>query len=178
MGGNAFRRSAGFSGQWQHNLSPTLQLAGFGQWSRQSYPDQSVRNGDRLVLGLGAAQVQAEGARVLFGSVYAAHEEPRADGVPHLGHNATGVRLGMDLQALGLSWFGQLQGESRRYGGTEPFFASARRDDQFDVSLGVHFRPADGWRVTPQISYLRNHSNLVLFSYDRTVLQVTARREF
>lgn len=178
IGGNGYRNASGLSGQWQHNVNATLQLAGFGQWSRITYPNQGVRDVNRYVLGVGAVRALPERDTLVFGSAYAVTEDPTRTGFDHVGHNGFGLRVGTEMQAGGLTWFGQAQAEWRRYGGTEPFFNDSRKDDQLDIAAGVHWRPAPQWRVTPQLSYTRNHSNIVIFSYSRTALQLLARREF
>ncbi len=178
IGGNGYRNANGLSGQWQHNVDATLQIAGFGQWSRLTYPDQGVRDVNRYVAGVGAVRALPSANALVFGSAYAVSEDPTRTGFDHVGHNGFGLRVGSEFQTGALTWFGQAQAEWRRYGGTEPFFNERREDDQFDIAAGVHWRPAPQWRVTPQLSYSRNHSNIVIFSYSRTALQLVARREF
>ena len=53
-----------------------------------------------------------------------------------------------------------------------------RRDYQYDLTLGLNWRPVQNWVVRPQLSYTRNDSNSGLNDYDRTDASVTVRREF
>jgi hypothetical protein len=46
------------------------------------------------------------------------------------------------------------------------------------LSLGLSWLPAKSWRVTPQLTYVRNSSSVVINDYDRTTISVAARYEF
>jgi tetratricopeptide (TPR) repeat protein len=174
-----YRRAAGLSGLWQHTLGPASQLSAFSQWSRLHYRADPGRDADRLVLGGGYARAFAGGARVAYGSVYGARENARQPGAEQYGHRALGVRLGAEARwGEAATVFSAVQFERRHYGGTEPFFDMPRRDRQLDLTLGVHLEPAPQWRITPQFSYLRAASNVVLYTYRRAVWQISVRREF
>ena len=74
--------------------------------------------------------------------------------------------------------FAGLTYEHRTYGGPHATFLVVRRDDQSSVSLGANWSGVKDWRITPQISYTRIKSNIPINDYDRTLISVTARREF
>ena len=173
-----YRRASGLSGQWQHSLSAVSQLSVFTQWSRLAYAADASRDADRSVLGLGYARALNEGDQLAYASLYRAREKTRQDGVDNYGHHATGARLGAEARIGGATAFAALQFETRRYGGTEPFFDASRRDHQTDATVGLHFVPAPQWRITPQLSHVRAASNVVLYDYRRTVWQISVRREF
>ncbi|MDB6000578.1 MAG: hypothetical protein JWP52_2277, partial [Rhizobacter sp.] len=174
-----YRNAAGASGQWQHTLDAVSQVSVFGQWSRLTYAGDATRNTDRTVLGGSYARAFDDGGKLAYASLYAADESPRASGYDNQGHHALGVRLGGEYSAGNRATvFSALQYENRRYGGNEPFFDTTRHDRQFDAVAGVHFVPAALWRITPQVAYTRSSSNLVLYDYARTVVQITVRREF
>ncbi|MDB5847597.1 MAG: hypothetical protein JWP29_1349 [Rhodoferax sp.] len=174
-----YRRASGLSGQWQASLSPASQLSVFTQWSRLAYAADANRDADRSVLGAGYARVFNGGGQVAYASLYRAREKTRSSGFDNYGHQATGLRLGAEaLITPATTAFTAVQYETRRYGGSEPFFDTSRRDHQLDVTAGVHFVPAPDWRVSPQLSYVRAASNVVLYGYRRTVWQITLRREF
>jgi tetratricopeptide (TPR) repeat protein len=174
-----YRRASGLSGQWQHSLNAVSQLSVFTQWSRLAYAADASRDADRGVLGLGYARAFNDGDQVAYASVYRAREKTRSDGVDNYGHHATGARLGAEARVgSAATAFAALQFETRRYGGSEPFFDTTRRDHQLDVTAGMHFVPAPQWRITPQVSHVRAASNVVLYDYRRTVWQLSVRREF
>ena len=174
------RNSAGLIAQWQRNLSDTQQFTLFGQSSDLTYPGQSVRNADRTIVGVGYAQaLQGRYSPVVFVSGYMGSERERALGVPHLGHEPFGARIGMQLtlrEDLTLNAFAAY--EERRYNGQEPLFGVARRDRQTDLRVGLSWKLAPEWTLNPQLSYTGNSSNVNLFKYDRTVASVALRKDF
>ncbi|KQP38014.1 hypothetical protein ASF44_12415 [Pseudorhodoferax sp. Leaf274] len=174
-----YRRAAGLTAQWQYTLDKQSQLSVFTQYSRLDYAQDSARNADRTVFGAGYARAFNDGQQVAYGSVYRAEEKTRSSGVDNYGHRALGVRLGAEATAGPRTVaFAALQYERRRYGGTEPFFDASREDRQFDATAGVHFTPAPQWRISPQLSFARAESNVVLYDYRRVIWQVAVRREF
>ncbi len=174
-----YRRASGLSGQWQHTLNAASQLSVFSQWSRSHYATDPARNADRTVLGAGYARAFGDGRRVAYGSLYGADEKTRRADAPYYGHRGLGARMGAEAR-LGevATAFTGLQFERRHYGGNEPFFGTPRRDRQLDLTLGVHLEPAPQWRITPQFTYVRAASNVVLYAYRRAVWQISVRREF
>ena len=178
FGGSRFRDAYGVLGQWQYALDARAQTTVFAQATRLDYPGNTIRDANRWVLGAGYARALA-GGPAIFGSAYAGREEVRADGVPHLGHRLAGVRAGLQWDAMGdLAVFGSLSFEDRRYGGDEPFFDRVRQDRQSGVIAGVHYMVAPAWRLTPQVAYTDNHSNITIYEFRRVVASLTLRREF
>ena len=178
---NRFRDAAGIVGQWQHNLSDTRQVSVFGQWTALRYPTQSVRDADRAIIGVAYAQaLQLAYSPVVFVSGYFGSEQEKAAGVPHLGHDPFGARAGVQLtlQPERLFLNANASYEERHYGGQEPLFGIARKDRQTDLRVGLQWKFAPDWSLTPQIAYTDNRSSVTLFKYDRTVTSVSLRREF
>ena len=134
---------------------------------------------DRYVIGAGYARSFGANAPVAYGSLYLGREEERAAGVPHLGHDLTGLRLGLNWNFRpAFTAFADTTVEQRRYGGNEPFFLATRRDEQYSLTFGLHYVPAKDWRITPQVALVRNHSNITLFDFTRGIASVALRREF
>lgn len=178
IGGTRFRDAFGVLGQWQYNLSPAAQTTVFGQITKLDYPDNGIRNADRWVLGGGYARA-LNGGPVIFLSAYGGQEVARSDGVPHLSHDLVGLRGGLQWQSSEVTTlYATVLAEQRRYGGVEPLFDSVRRDNQTGVAAGVHYMVAPAWRLTPQVSYTNNGSNIDIYNFRRTVVSVTLRREF
>ena len=48
----------------------------------------------------------------------------------------------------------------------------------FDERLGLHWRPKKNWTLSPQVLYIENNSNIDIYSYDRTDVSLTFRRDF
>jgi long-subunit fatty acid transport protein len=77
-----------------------------------------------------------------------------------------------------LAAYASLNYERRNYGGQDPFFLAQRQDRQLSLGLGLNWVPVKSWRVTPQLTHVRNQSTVVINDYDRTTLSVSARYEF
>lgn len=174
-----YRQASGLTAQWQLTLDRQSQLSVFAQQSRLDYAQDDARNADRTVVGAGYARAFGDGRQVAYGSVYRAEEKTRSNGFDNYAHRALGVRFGAEAM-LGANSvaFAAMQYESRRYGGSEPFFDVRREDRQLDLTAGVHFTPAPQWRISPQMSFVRADSNVVLYAYRRIVWQLAVRREF
>lgn len=174
------RETKGLVAQWQHSYDERRQASVFGQYSALRYPAQSIRDADRSVLGVAYGRAFAvRYAPVLFGSAYTGTERERASGVPHLGHELRGVRLGAELR-LGQGWgvLASASHEERRYGGTEPLFAEARKDRQSDLSAGISYLLRARTTLLAQLAYTDNRSNIPIHAFDRTVGTLSVRFAF
>lgn len=176
LDGQRQRIAAGISGLWQRQLDESWELAGFAQGARLVYPGQSVRNGTRFIAGAGVARSDALGGSVRYATAYVGQEVP-SSGVAALEQSIVGARAGLEWQAMGLTWWGQGQLESRRHQGAEPLFNERRNDRQIDLRLGLRWNLPGDWQLQPQLSWTDNHSNIVIYDYRRTVLKVTLRRD-
>jgi outer membrane protein len=175
-----YRDGTGMTLQWQRNLQNSSQGTGYFQYTSLSYPGQSVRDANRYVLGAAYASV-LNGAYTpaYYLGAYAGEEKVKQSGVPFLGDKLYGVRAGGELQVHAQTkLFGSLNVELRNYGGTDPFFLVARKDTQTDLNVGVRYVMRKVWTVTPQLSYTRNRSNIIINDYKRTVLSIGLRRDF
>lgn len=178
LDGGRYRTAHGLAAQWQQQLDRTTQGNAFVQLSRQSYAGQAERNTDRAVLGLALAHVFDDGRRLAYGSAYRVRERPRDALSSHFGHQGYGARLGAE-QALGaVTLFTEWQVERRHYGGAEPLFDAQRRDHQSDWLAGLRWSVGQHWQVLPQLRRTIARSNVVLYDYQKTVVQVAVRREF
>jgi hypothetical protein len=68
--------------------------------------------------------------------------------------------------------------EVRRAQGTDPFFQVEREDEQYTASLGLHYLLPRDWRLSPQVTYLLNNSNIEFNEYDRWQAFVSLRRDW
>lgn len=176
--GATSRTQRGLVGEWAYRIDDQRELGAYLQWSRLHYPQQTTRDAHRTVAGASYAQRLA-GDWLAWGGLYAGTENESAAGVPHFGHSLSGLRAGVQKSMRSdLSGFASLNYEHRSYGGQDPSFLVKRSDNQTTLALGLNWVPAKSWRVTPQLSHIRNSSNVVINDYDRTLISVTARKEF
>lgn len=175
---SAVRNQRGMVGEWTHRPDVTSQWSTYLQLSTLRYPGQNLRDAERYVLGTSYATVLRNGLLV-FGGGYLGVEDERASSVPHLGHRLVGFRAGLQ-QTLNadVDLFASVGHESRKYGGPDPLFLVTRSDRQTTLNLGLNWVPAVTWRVTPQLSWLRNSSNVAISDFTKRVLSVTVRKDF
>jgi tetratricopeptide (TPR) repeat protein len=175
-----YREITGLVAQWQHTYDERRQATLFGQYSQLRYPTQSIRNADREVIGVAYGKAFSGAySPVLFTSGYVGRERELASGVPHLGHELWGLRVGGQLR-LGLGWsiIGNASYEERKYGGPEPIFLVTRKDKQTDVSAGVSYLIRPNTVLLGQVGYTDNNSNVAINKFDRTVATISLRVNF
>ncbi len=178
LDGDMNRRQNGLVGEWVYRIDAGREAGAYIQHSRLTYPGVRIRDADRTVVGGSYAQQLGNGV-LGWAGLYVGREDERATASPQFGHHLAGLRLGAQkTMGENIAVFAALNLERRRYGGPDPFFFVDRRDDQSSLSLGLNWAPAKAWRVTPQLTYLRNQSNIAINDYDRTTVSVAARMEF
>lgn len=178
LDGGRYRTAQGLTAQWQQQLDRNNQGNAFAQFSRQSYAGQAERNTDRAVLGMALARLFDDGRRLAYGSAYRVRERPRDAMNSHFGHQGFGARLGAEQAVGAITLFAEWQVERRHYGGAEPLFDTQRHDHQSDWLAGLRWSVGQHWQVLPQLRRTIARSNVVLYDYQKTVVQVAVRREF
>lgn len=181
------RRLTAISGEWRHILNPRNIFSVFGQYGLLRYGhdktgnDLSYNDVDQSVAGLGWLHALDDyGKNIVFASIYGGDENTVTDTTRIDGDQKFwGIRLGgqkalvENLEAIGSVGFKDGSYQSRN-----PLILDYRRDYQYDVVLGLNWRPVQNWVVRPQLSYTRNDSNSGLNDYDRIDASVAVRREF
>ncbi len=178
LNGSTNRTQRGLVGEWAYRIDNMREVGAYVQYSRLHYPSQPLRDAHRTVVG--GSYAQRLGSDLLaWGGLYVGNEDESATGVAHLGHSLAGLRTGLQKSFRdNLSGFVALNYERRSYGGQDPIFLVKRRDNQSTLALGLNWVPAKSWRITPQISHISNNSGIVINDYNRTLVSVTARKEF
>jgi tetratricopeptide (TPR) repeat protein len=175
---DAYRNASGVTGQWQHDFDSRNQISLFAQYSFLEYPEQQIRNADRYVGGAGYAHAFGRGALITYLGAYGGEEAEKEEGVPQFGNSFYGVRLGAQWNVVDkFALFLNASGEQRKYGGPDPFFQVDREDKQYNASAGMIFVPKKGFRITPQVSWTDNQSNISIYEFDRTIYQIILRQD-
>jgi cell division septation protein DedD len=179
LDGSTYRNTVGLEGDWRRLINERNQLALFGQYSQNRYPDYEINDADQILGGLSWLHaIVAPYKPILFASAYIGSEEDkngRADG----GRILYGLRVGgqakLNEQTYLFANTGGLYGD---YDKTNVSFLQTREDLQYDFRFGLHWRPLEDWTITPQIAYIENDSNIDIYEYDRTDVSLTVRRDF
>ena len=172
------RDQAGLVGEWTYRMNGEQQWSSYVQWGQLSYPGQAVRDAVRTVIGTSYAHGFRSGL-LLFAGAYVGTEKQKDGAFPNLGHRLYGIRTGaQQMLSEEVSLFGGLSYENRKYGGQDALFLVARRDNQFNLNLGLNWVPARLWKVTPQLSLTSVKSNIPTSEFNRAAFTVTLRRDF
>ena len=177
------RETNGVNAEWRHLLNPANQLSLFGQLARFRFePAISVNDFDQTTYGANWVHVYKDGKALVMASVFNGDERAplRADG----GKGFYGLRLGGQMQLNEKTEvFAGLGAQFARYKTANAAFStptdSLMRDDkQYDANLGLNWHFDKAWTLRPQLAYMRNNSNIVIYKYDRTDISLTLRRDF
>ena len=181
LGGNAYRRSAGLLGQYDHDLGGQDRMAVYAQFGHQTYDTLKNRNSNRFTLGAAwSGGLSLLGSPVVYAGAYAGQEKAGDSTADYMASQKfLGVRGGGSL-ALTPVWKlnGSLSVEQRRYGAADPAFLKTRRDDEANLSLGLAWQYSPAVTVLPAYNYTRNSSNIPLTDYDRNVVTVDVRYDW
>jgi outer membrane protein len=175
-----FRHAYGGSAQWIYNLDAYNQGGIYTQFTRLNYTGNSTQNSDRTIVGINAAHAfQGSYKPVMFASYYGGRDVARDEDVNAISQDVLGLRLGGQLN-FNDQWqlFSTFSYELRQNDRKNTAFLKARKDDQYDATMGMRYTPARGWTVKPQISYTQNDSNIELYGYDRSIVSVNVRKDF
>ncbi len=180
LDGESFRRAYGATAQWIHDIDNNNQAGVYAQYTRLDYAGNDIRNADRSIVGINLGHVfQGNFSPVVFGSVYGGREEARDSSADFFSQDIVGLRAGGQL-SFNSQWqlFSSLGAEFRRNDENDPAFLMKRHDDQYDATLGLRYAPARDWTIKPQLSYIKNDSNIELNTFERKVFSVNVRKDF
>ena len=177
---STFRNAYGVVGGWNREVNARTRVSAFMQIFGLDYPGQDLRDAMRYVGGAGISHaLDLPRAPVVYASAYAGLEDERRSGVPHLGHDLYGFRLGGEIRVVErVSAFGGINIEFRDFGGPEPAFLRVRDDNRYHFRFGLNYRPAPTWLASTDVTYVKNDSNIRINDFDRVLFAVTLRKEF
>ena len=198
-GGTRNSATNGIYSDWLHKFTPSDQLNIFIQSLQYRYVDPLLKPNDinQQAIGLGWMHGLEDGNTTLFGSIYSGSEKDvspiintnmpgfglitlNADGGRNDGEKTfSGVRLGgQAAYSKKATVFANAGFQTGDYGKENPLFQITRADQLFDLKLGMNWHLDKSWTITPQVTYLNNESNIGIYTYDRTDVSLTLRRDF
>ena len=175
----SFRRAAGLSAQWQHDLGTASQVGLYAQWFALRFPDQEIRNARRQVVGATLAHGFGDSASTVgIANLYVGREQSTEE-VDELGFDLRGLRVGLSRSlSTGLRASASFGWEERRHEAPDSFFGVTREDRQLEWRVGLDHALATRLTVSPLVSHLRNRSTLGPNEFRRTQVQVGLRYRY
>lgn len=178
LDGKNNRDTDGVNAEWRHLINPANQLSAFGQYARYRFePTISANNFDQSTYGANWLHIVNAGKGLVMAGLFTGDERAalRAGG----GKRFNGLRLGEQVQLNEKTeFFAGVGVQFSKYELVDAAFSTTRDDKQYDANLGLNWHYDKAWTVRPQISYIRNNSNIVLYQFDRTDVSITVRRDF
>ena len=180
QGGSVNRNYDGLNAEGRHTYSSANQALLFGQYILYRYPDLALasNNFNQAIAGLGWMHVFADGRSAVFGSLFGGNEQDtnlRIDGAKSI----KGVRLSVQSSLVeGLDLFAFAGMQAGKYNKINSSFLVIREDRQADLSVGLIYRYSPTWILRPQISLIRNQSNIIIDQYNQVDFSLTLRRDF
>ena len=174
-----YRDALGATVQWTHDFDARNQLTAYLQYASLSFPEQTPRDANRTIGGVGYAHAFRGGDLTGYVGLYGGAEQAKDGSFDYLGNRILGLRFG-GQKGLNerTSLFLTAAFEKRSYQGTDPFFNVIREDRQYGVGLGINYLLPKDWRLSPQVTWLGNYSNIDLNQYNRWQAFVALRRDW
>ncbi len=175
-----YRDAYGLVLQLQHRLNRSDNLSGFIRATRLDYMEQNNRDAKSYLAG--GSYTHAFGEKrssVAYLSMFGGTNDPDDNDWDEYGYDLVGLRVGAEFALTStLRPFASGGYSYRKFDDDHRIFLKRRKDDRYQVRLGLRYKPVKKWTIKPEISYTDNDSNIVLNDYDRTLYSVTVRRDF
>jgi hypothetical protein len=178
-----YRDQAGVNSRYQVSLSERTSVSASLDVVDLEYETNQSLDATLGLLGTGMTHRFAAGGRptvsinAYLGSEDADNDSVRAQANAErdLFGVRTGVRLGLDA-----AWMlrGSLEARASEYEQAGLLFSEAREEQYYRALLALDWRPRANWRIGPRLQYTRNQSNIDLYEYERTEIQLRARYDF
>lgn len=166
-------------GEWRHELSRQDIVGAFGQYIEVRHPIAPFLN-TNLIIGGGTwthAFLQQGGPIINLVAYYGDDRDINSN--PAISRHLFGASARGEYKASGdMKLFGSLSVQHSDYNGQDIWFRTQRKDDRYDVTLGLAYKIDRVWTATPQYIYTRNQSTVKFNEFDRNQFLVTVRRDF
>lgn len=179
-----YRQIISLGGEFRRMLTPRQQLALYGQYAAVHYLPEAQRNNDvnQWVAGGGwTTQLQATLPTLLNLSAYLGQETEAKPSLPRVDGDKDFVGLRAALQwawRADLDLVASAGVQSGAYQRTNVLYQTKRADTVYEAAASAVWRCAPAWSVKPQLSWLRNNSNLSINDFERVEASVVLRRDF
>jgi hypothetical protein len=185
LGSVRYYDDTGINAEWRHVFSPANQMSVFGQQMQYRFVDSarfagmSAQNFDQSVAGTSWLHVMPDGKSTAFGSLFYGQERDVTGTRPDGAKRFYGIRVGgQAAMNEKTEFFANAGWNYGTYSKQNAFFLINRRDVLYDATAGINWHWDKLWTVRPQLTMTHNQSNIAIYSYDRTDISVTLRRDF
>jgi tetratricopeptide (TPR) repeat protein len=179
-----YRQIISLGGEFRRALTPRRQLMFYGQYAAVHYLPEAQRNNDvnQWIAGAGlTTQLQAAMPTLLNLSAYLGQETEAKASLPRVDGDKDFVGLRAAMQwawRADLDLVASAGVQSGAYQRSNVLYQTKRADTVYEVGASAVWRCAPAWSVKPQLSWLRNSSNLSVNDYERVEAAVVLRRDF
>lgn len=166
--------SPALTAQWQRRLSQHTRFGLNSRWSGIRYNDLPKLDSD--IYQLSPQLLWQQGAHQGFVQPFIATERLRHRERKHLDHQQWGISTRYQLQPLpdwAFSTYAQWQRAD--YDQQHPTFGQKRQDDYWHIGAEGHYQLRPKWQLWSEVRHSVQDSNLALFEYDRTSLELGVR---
>lgn len=181
LGNDRYRQVTTLGGDWRRQIDQRHQLTVFAQTSEIRYVRPSTSGNNNHLYLAGASWVRqpaVQGNMLLSASAFAGREQEdleRTDGSKNILGLRGALMIGLSPE---VDAYGGLTFQYGSYSRTNLLYQEKRKDQQYDLSLGLNWRFAAGWSLRPQLNWTRNNSNTSVNAYDRTEGSLIVRKDF
>lgn len=184
------RDNTGLDAEWRYMIDASNQMNIYAQTMSYRYanPTMQLNDFNQQLAGVAWQHAYDDSGSAVSLSLYHGREGEaskiinpttltagRSDGAKLF----NGVRIGAQMayaDDLMLSLSGG--GLAGSYSRTNPYFLVQRYDKQADMTLAADWHYAQLWTLRPQLSYVYNKSNIVIYRFNRFDAGVVLRRDF
>jgi len=169
----------GVYGEWRHQLSTQDIVGAFGQYIEVGHPIVPFLD-TKLIIGGGTwTHAFLRRGDPIINLVAYYGDDRDTDNNPTISRHLFGAIARGEYKAYeNMKLFGSLSAQHSDYNGQNIWFMTQRKDDRYDVTLGVAYKINRVWTATPQYIYTRNQSTVKFNEFDRNQFLVTVRRDF
>jgi hypothetical protein len=180
LDGSKYRTSTGIGLEWRRTLSSEATFSLAPQFARLDYAGNNfVWNSNFFALVAHYRQAWlTRWQPVLNASAWYGDDHNR-ENRPDLGRNIYGISADVTISPNPLWAFNAVAAYAQSdYDGPVPLIDVTRQDRNFTAGVGAVYLISRGWSVRGEYQYIRNDSNIDLYTYSRQVVAVKLRYEY
>jgi tetratricopeptide (TPR) repeat protein len=180
------RKTFGYALEWRHTLAPGRQLAAFTQINEQRFATNNIQDINQNMYGLQFLNAfQADWNPLVFVMGFQSRDHAlrpqNAASSADVSKTLTGVRVyGQITPREDWDVYASLGHTERKDNSmfSRSIIIDIGRDRSFDSTLGVNWRFKPNWLLRTQVTNTENRSNITLYNYARTEVNMAVRYEF